>query len=93
MKIVDAANLDDRRSKRTGPQLDLGTTSRLNQNTLEETRRLWQPKYRGKLSERETVEISSNLCLFFTILAEWEEARVALEQRGENQRGREDAGA
>ena len=61
-------------------------------NATEEARRLWQSRYAEQLSGRDVCEILTNMCQFFTILAEWKETRVGLEKGAEDRSGREDAG-
>ena len=49
-------------------------TSAANDNLIDRTREVWQPRFGGDLSREDSRQIAENMTGFFAILAEWSRA-------------------
>jgi hypothetical protein len=47
-----------------------------NDNLIDQTRKVWQPRFERKLGHEDAREIAENVCGFFNILSEWSRAEI-----------------
>jgi hypothetical protein len=47
-----------------------------NDNLIDRTREVWEPRFRRDLSVKDVRQIVTNITGFFTILAEWSRAEI-----------------
>ena len=51
-------------------------SSAANDNLIERTRQVWQPRLRRDLSREDARQIAANVTGFFSVLAEWSRAEM-----------------
>jgi hypothetical protein len=52
-------------------------SSAANDNLIERTRQVWQPRLRRDLSREDARQIAANVMGFFSVLAEWSRAELS----------------